>query len=219
MSTICKINVRKSYFSTDSRNQINASEVFIMKQHLMTDLRDIIIGCQKGKRSFQDKLYTRYSSMLFGVCLRYTNTREEAEDVMQEGFVKIYSHIKTYSMEGSFEAWMRRIMINTAITGYRKNKKHMYQQDIDEPVYQEYYKTPDDTAEFNKEELMGAIDKLPPGYKIVFNMYVIEGYKHKEIAEELGININTSKSQLSRAKQHLQNYLNELGEVKVNYNE
>jgi RNA polymerase sigma-70 factor (ECF subfamily) len=185
----------------------------------MTDLRDIILGCQKGKRSAQDKLYTQYSRMLFGVCLRYTNTREEAEDVMQEGFVKIYNHIKSYSMEGSFEAWMRRIMINTAITGYRKNKKHMYQQDINEPANMEYFKTPDDTADFNREELMGAIEKLPPGYKIVFNMYVIEGYKHKEIADELGININTSKSQLSRAKQHLQNYLNEISEVKVKYDE
>ena len=183
----------------------------------MTELRDIILGCQKGKRSAQDKLYTRYSGMLYGVCLRYTNTREEAEDVMQEGWVKIYSHIKSYSMEGSFEAWMRRIMINTAITGYRKNKKHMYKQDIDDPVNMEFYKTPDDNLDFNREELMKAISQLPPGYKQVFNMYVIEGYKHKEIAEQLGININTSKSQLSRAKQHLQSYLAELSEIKVNY--
>lgn len=183
----------------------------------MTDLREIILGCQKGKRSSQDRLYAQYSNMLFGVCLRYTNTREEAEDVMQEGYVKIFKNIGSYSMEGSFEAWMRRIMINTAITGYRKNKKHMYQADITEPANMEYYKTDGNTTDYTQEELMNAIEQLPPGYKLVFNMYVIEGYKHKEIAEQLGININTSKSQLSRAKQYLQSYLADLSEVKINY--
>lgn len=182
----------------------------------MTELRDIISGCQKGKRSAQDRLYAKYSAMLYGVCLRYTNTKEEAEDVMQEGWVKIYKNISSYSMEGSFEGWMRRIMVNTAITGYRKNKKHMYQSDITDPINHEHYKTPENTADYTQEELLNAIEQLPPGYKLVFNMYVIEGYKHKEIAEQLGVNINTSKSQLSRAKQHLQNYLTELSAVKVN---
>ena len=93
----------------------------------------------------------------------------------------------------------------------------MYQQDIEEPANMEYYKTPADNADFTQEELMKAIEQLPPGYKMIFNMYVIEGYKHKEIADQLEININTSKSQLSRAKQYLQKYLTELKGVNVNY--
>lgn len=181
----------------------------------MIELTDIITGCVKNKRSAQDQLYKQYSPMLFGICLRYAKSRPEAEDILQEGFVKIYTHIKTYTPGKSFEGWMRRIVVNTAITVYRKEKKRSYHQDISEIEYSKPDSRSEHQADYTKEELMIAIDKLPPGYKMVFNMYAIEGYKHKEIAEELDIDINTSKSQLSRAKKHLQKYLLEMSRVSI----
>jgi len=181
----------------------------------MTELRDIIEGCKKGKRKAQDALYNKYSGLLYGVCLRYTNEAADAQDVMQEGFVKIYKNIGTFNLENSFEGWMRRIMVNTAITHYRRNQKHAFQEDITDMAYSRYDRSPEDNADFTREELMNAINALPPGYKLVFNMYVVEGYKHKEIADELGIDINTSKSQLSRAKKYLQRELLEMSAVNL----
>jgi len=147
--------------------------------------------------------------------MRYTKNRFEAEDVLQEGLVKIFKNIDMYSMEKSFEGWIRRIMINTAITYYRRNKKHAYQEDITDVAYSKYDVDYMGDADFTKEELMNTINALPNGYRMVFNLYVIEGYKHKEIAEMLGVDINTSKSQLSRAKKYLQQELLKLSEVKI----
>ena len=181
----------------------------------MTELSEIIEGCKRNKRKYQDMLYAQYSSMLFGICLRYAKGRFEAEDIMQEGWVKIYKHIGTYSMDRSFEAWMRRIMINTAITIYRKNLKHAYHEDVSESeISGGMFHAEDPTQlEYTAQELKDTIDKLPKGYKMVFNLYVVEGYKHKEIADMLEIDINTSKSQLSRAKKYLQRELIQLSEV------
>lgn len=153
--------------------------------------------------------------MLFAVCLRYTNSRFDAEDVLQEGFVKIYKNLDMYSQEKSFEGWIRRIMINTAITFYRRNLKHAYHDDVDESHDLSYDLGPDQSCEYTKEELLNAIQRLPAGYKLVFNMYVVEGFKHKEIADELGIDINTSKSQLSRAKKYLQRELEEMSKINL----
>ena len=181
----------------------------------MTDLHEIIEGCKRNKRGHQDALYQRFSSMLFGVCLRYTGNQFDAEDVLQEGFVKIFKNIGMYSEEKSFEGWIRRIMINTAITFYRRNLKHAYHDDVDESFDLHGDIGPDHSTDFSKEELMKAINALPSGYKMVFNMYVIEGYKHKEIAEALDIDINTSKSQLSRAKKYLQRELLEMSKINL----
>lgn len=181
----------------------------------MTDLREIIDGCKKNKRKYQDALYQKYSPMLYGICLRYTRNQFDAEDVLQEGFVKIYKNIDTYSQDRSFEGWIRRIMINTAITHYRKNLKHAYHDDVDEAHDLSGKLGPDQSAEYSQSELMEAISRLPAGYKMVFNMYVVEGYKHKEIADALGIDINTSKSQLSRAKKYLQRELQEMSKINL----
>jgi len=153
--------------------------------------------------------------MLFGICLRYAKSKPEAEDMLQESFVKIYKHLGTYTPGKSFEGWIKRIAVNTAITNYRKEKKRAFHQDINEVENSYPDQSYDYNAEFSQEELMKAIDKLPPGYKMVFNMYAIEGYKHREIATELGIDINTSKSQLSRAKKHLQGYLMEMSKINI----
>ena len=181
----------------------------------MDELTQIIEGCKKNKRSAQDRLYHKYSSLLFGICLRYCKSKPEAEDVLQEAFVKIYKHITTFTPGKSFEGWIKRITVNTAITNYRKEKKRSFHQDITEVEYSHPDQKYDHQAEFTQEELMKAIDRLPPGYKMVFNLYAIEGFKHKEIAEKLGVDINTSKSQLSRAKKHLQGYLMEMSEINI----
>ena len=167
----------------------------------------LIEGCKAQKPAAQRLMYARFSGQLFATAIRHTNSREDAEDVLQDSFVKIFRHIKSYREDFSFEGWMRRIVVNTAITHYRKNQKHSRHQDIDDVPA-----TPRDMEnkvdpEFTADELEFAIAQLPLGYRTVFCMYVIEGFKHHEIAEQLGVDVNTSKSQLSRARKYLQRVL------------
>lgn len=183
--------------------------------NVMDEFREIIDGCVRGERIAQDKLYKKFSSLLFGICLRYTKNRMEAEDVLQDVFVKIYNNIHTYHNDGSFEGWLRRIAVNTSITNYRKNLKHAYQDDIDDVVRMKDEPMMVQDLEFTAEEMMGCIQKLPPGYKTVFNLYVVEGFMHKEIGDMLGIDVNTSKSQLSRAKTYLQKELEAISKIKI----
>lgn len=179
------------------------------------DQEEIIAGCINGKRKAQDAFFHKYNGLLFGVCLRYAKNRFEAQDVLQEGLVKIYKNMGMYSPGKSFEGWIRRIMINTAITYYRKMQKHAYHEDVSEVSVSTSESELFSECEFTKEELLNTISELPTGYRTVFNLYVIEGFKHKEIADQLGIDINTSKSQLSRAKKLLQQKLNDLSAIKL----
>jgi RNA polymerase sigma-70 factor (ECF subfamily) len=181
----------------------------------MKDIQPIIDGCMRGERAAQDRLYKKFSSLLYGICLRYARNKMEAQDVLQEVFVKIYNNIQSYHNEGSFEGWLRRIAVNTSITNYRKNLKHAYQQDVDELVRTHDEPLHIEDLEFTAEEMMQCIDRLPIGYKTVFNLYVIEGFMHKEISDMLGIDVNTSKSQLSRAKTHLQRELKNIATIKI----
>ena len=171
------------------------------------EVKQLIEGCKRRKPAAQRALYARFSGQLFATAIRYTNGRQDAEDVLQDSFVKIFKHIDSYRKDFSFEGWMRRIVVNTAITQYRRNLKHTNHQDIDD-----VHATPRDLEnehdpEFTADELESAIAQLPLGYRTVFCMYVIEGYKHQEIADQLGIDVNTSKSQLSRARKYLQRVL------------
>lgn len=166
-------------------------------------------------RKAQKLLYDKYSSLFLGICMRYANSRDEAEDILQDGFVKIFMNIKQYRGEGSFEGWMKRVLINTAISNYRSNLKYYYHADIDEIKKTEIDESSVDNSEFSKEELLKVINSLPEGFKIVFNLYAIEGYKHKEIGEMLDIDIGTSKSQYSRAKALIQKKLLDLAKEKV----
>ena len=171
------------------------------------EIKRLIEGCKAQRPSAQRELYARFSGQLFATAIRHTNAREDAEDVLQDSFVKIFKHIKSYRQDFSFEGWMRRIVVNTAITHYRRNLKHRHHQDIDE-----VHATPRDLEnvndlEFTADELEFAIAQLPIGYRTVFCMYVIEGFKHQEIADKLGVDVNTSKSQLSRARKYLQRVL------------
>ena len=163
---------------------------------------DLIAGCINGDRKMQYELYQRYSPKMFGVCLRYAGNTEEAEDVLQEGFIKIFKKIGSFRSEGSFEGWIRRIFVNTAIEHFRRKS---YLQPITEreesTIEGQYVSVLDTLAE---KDIIKLVQQLSPGYRTVFNMYVVEGYTHKEVAGMLGISEGTSKSQLSRAKVILQ---------------
>jgi RNA polymerase sigma factor (sigma-70 family) len=185
---------------------------------MMSD-QQIIEGCAKHDRKAQKVLYEKYSGFLLGVCLRYSVDKTEAEDILQESFLKIFFNINEFSGTGSFIGWLRKIAVNTAITHYHKNLKHRYMLDIDEYVSVETGTEGFEEDFYTAEELYRVLNELPAGYRMVFNLYAVEGYKHKEIAEMLGIDTNTSKSQYSRARSAIRDKLEKLGKLKVNYSE
>ncbi len=167
---------------------------------------DLINGCKKGDKKAQKTLYDKYAAKMLGVCIRYFRDIEEAEDALQEGFIKIFNNIDKFRNEGSFEGWIRRIIVNTSLNCYKSNLKHYYGTDyeeIEEFIEDEKLKFDNLSVEF----LLKVIQDLPEGYRLVFNLYEIEGYSHKEIAEMLGVSVNTSKSQLMKAKRSLQKVL------------
>jgi RNA polymerase sigma factor (sigma-70 family) len=168
---------------------------------------EIIQGCLENKASAQEKLYALYSCRMMAICLRYTRSRFEAEDVFHEAFVKVFKNIHTWQ-GGSFEGWMRRIFVNTSINHYHQNRKFM---DHVDPAYAENMLASSDNAIANlaNQELLELIDRMPDGYRLVFNLHVVEGYNHGEIAEMLNIAEGSSKSQLSKAKAHLKKLIEE----------
>lgn len=166
----------------------------------------LIDKCLAGDRHYQKLLYKKYASVMLGICARYFRNIDEAEDVLQEGFIKVFSNLSQFKKEGSFEGWIKRIMINTALNTYHSNVKRYFQSEIDDDTLAAPQSSQFD-EEFSSEILMKLIQELPDGYRLVFNLYAIEGYSHKEIAEMLDINENTSKSQLSRARALLQKRL------------
>src|ERR1700712_5497072 len=162
-------------------------------------IEDLVKRCKANERKAQEMLYKQFASKMLGVCLRYATDRMEAEDMLQNGFIKVFQKIEAYRGEGSFEGWIRRIMVHSAIEYYRKYHKMVQLVDIEDAAG----KTSVDalaTSKLATEELMGLIQQLAPGYRIVFNLYAIEGYSHREIAEIIGISEGASKSQLSRAR-------------------
>lgn len=168
--------------------------------------KELIKGCQIGKPEAQKELYRLYSPRLFGVCLRYAASYQEAEDFLQEGFIRIYRNLYKYKSTGSFNGWLHRVVINVALEDLRKNKKRQNQSNLDE-VIDISIDSEDVFDTFGARDIMLMVQKLPNGYRTVFNLYVVEGYSHYEIGEMLGINENTSKSQLSRAKAALRKLL------------
>ena len=165
---------------------------------------EIIRRCLKNDRKAQYLLYEKYAPLLLGVSVRFTGNKAEGEDILQEAFIKIFSNLKDFKAKGSLTGWMRRIVINTAITFYHRNKKHKEHYDVDDLKEKQAGDQGLEDLDFTGEEMLGVIAGLPHGYRMVFNLYAMEGYKHKEIAEELGIDINTSKSQYSRARKIIQ---------------
>lgn len=169
------------------------------------DEQELIKGCIRRERGAQKRLYDIFSSKMYALCCRYVKDSMEAEDVLVTAFTKILDKIDQYKSEGSFEGWIRRIVVNESLTYLRRNKNMYLELELEAANYEPDYQAVSDHLE--AEDLLKMIGELPSGYRIVFNLYAIDGYSHKEIAGQLGISENTSKSQLSRARAHLQKLL------------
>lgn len=169
--------------------------------------KQLIEGCRKGERLAQKELYDTYSRKMMGVCLRYVNDRETARDLLQDGFVKVFTSMDSYTGLGSFEGWLRKIFVNCALEYLRKSDVLREAVDLDNSAE---LVNPDSSviSEMSAAELMKLVQQLPAGFRAVFNLFAIEGYSHKEIGEMLDITESTSRSQFTRAKQLLQRQIN-----------
>jgi len=168
--------------------------------------KELIERCLENDSRAQELLYKRFSRRMYGVCLRFARNTLEADDILQEGFIKVFSFLKEFRHDGSLEGWIRRIIVNTAINYYNSKQNEWSETSIDKA--ESYQSVSEDILEkISTADLLNLIHELPEGYRLVFNLYIIEGYNHKEIAEMLNISENTSKSQLSRARMALQQRL------------
>jgi RNA polymerase sigma-70 factor (ECF subfamily) len=174
----------------------------------LPEIRNIIKGCLAGNRRDQELLYRRHAARLYAVCLQYSGNDDEARDILQEGFIKIFDNLIHYKYEGSFEGWMHRIVVNTALEKFR-SKHNLYRvDDIDQIPECEVIPETEDHAGLEAFDLLEMIRELPPKYRMVFNLFAIEGYSHKEISRMINISEGTSKSNLSRAREILKRKVN-----------
>jgi RNA polymerase sigma-70 factor (ECF subfamily) len=171
----------------------------------------LIQGCINEENSAQKHLYELYSPKMYFVCLRYARHASEAQDMLQDGFIKVFDNISSFKSNGSFEGWIRRIMVNTALNYCRK--KSYKQEQIGIEDYQDKVVDSKAISNMGEKELLALVQQLPDGYRMVFNLSVIEGYSHKEIAEMLNITESTSRSQLAKSRKWMQN---ELEKLKIN---
>ncbi len=178
----------------------------------MQDL-DLIKGCLRQDAKCQRLLYERYAPRMLTVCIRYARQRSEAEDILQDAFVKVFKNLDKFEHRGSFEGWIRRIMVNTALKYYRKLRFQMEQSGLDYSNDKPVHSLAE--SQLSAQELMDIIAGLPDGYRIVFNMYAIEGFSHREIADALGIQESTSRSQLVKARKMLQGLVIERQKVRL----
>ncbi len=180
----------------------------------MTDeneLKNIVRGCVNKQRKEQQQLYQKFYGKMLAICLRYTKNMDQAKDILQDGFIKVYGKIDQFDHKGSFEGWIRRIMVNTAIDYFRKSKKDFILLGSDEALANiasdESDEAEDQMYDFSPQEIIEAMHKLSNAYRVVFNLYVYENLQHKEIAKKLGISEGTSKSNYSKAKKNLKKIL------------
>ncbi|MDN5202367.1 sigma-70 family RNA polymerase sigma factor [Fulvivirgaceae bacterium BMA10] len=169
------------------------------------DLYKLLDSCRKGNRNSQDRLYKEYYAYSMGVCLRYSRSREEAVEILNDGFVKIFTRLDKYSKGLPFKGWVRKVMINSAIDYFRRNEKHYHSLDISHAQYESSSETV--LGQLTEQEIIEAIQSLAPSYRMVFNLHIIEGYKHEEIANQLNISVGTSKSNLAVARSKLKKIL------------
>lgn len=168
----------------------------------MTD-EELIKGCKERQFAAQETLYKRFAPAMMGVCLRYAKDDEQAQDFLQDGFIKVFENIDTYKATGTLKGWIKTIMINTALEYIRKNKSAKLQVPLDETQHFNIPSQSETSSRLATGELLAAIRSLPEGYRTIFNLYAIEGYTHAEIAAQLVISEGTSKSQYARARQQL----------------
>ncbi|HRO75369.1 MAG TPA: RNA polymerase sigma factor [Crocinitomicaceae bacterium] len=182
-------------------------------------LDNIIQGCLREERTSQEALFKFFYSKMLTICLRYTSDRDTAQELLQDGFIKVFEKLRVYENTGSFEGWVKRIIVNTCIDYYRKAKRNPLLYDDDTAFKDEDFELQnidnEDLSELNTSVIMEEIANLSPAYRTVFNLFVIENYPHKEIAEMLGITEGTSKSNLAKAKMNLQKALQ--GKLKKEY--
>ena len=172
------------------------------------DEKKLIQACIKEDKSAQKALYDLFSAKMYFVCLRYARHEAEAQDILQDAFIKVFDKLDSFRFNGSFEGWVRRIMVNTALNYCRKSTYKYENIGIED--YQDKVVNSKAISRLSEQELLGIIQQLPDGYRMVFNLYIIEGYSHKEIAEMLSISENTSPSQLDKARKWVQNVLEKL---------
>ncbi len=178
----------------------------------MRDVGEILKGCRRGKASAQKRLYDLFSAEMYAVCCYYTGSKMEADDIFQEGFIRVFEKIKQYKGEGALGGWMRRIFVNCALERFRRERKIVLYPEVDDRLLDVAYDYTD--AVINEKTLLSFVSELPPRYRMVFNLYAIEGYSHQEVAEIMGISEGTSKSNLARARRILQQKLIQHGFVK-----
>ncbi len=175
--------------------------------------KELIEGCIRENRMCQEEVFRRYAGKMMSVCLRYTRHRMEAEDILQDAFIKVFDNLDKFQHKGSFEGWIRRIVINTALKNY--SRKSFSHEQIGVEYYPDVPVEPSVYSDLGEEVLMRLIADLPEGYRVVFNLYAIEGYSHKEIADALGIQESTSRSQLVKARKLLQVQILKLQKIAV----
>ncbi|MDH6355898.1 RNA polymerase sigma factor (sigma-70 family) [Dysgonomonas sp. PH5-45] len=169
----------------------------------------LIAGCKAREQESQKSLYEQYARKIYGICLRYTANAEAAQDLLHDGFIKVFNSIDSYSGKGSFEGWLKRVFINLALEQIRKDKSVFSTSEDIQELPDIVDESTEEKANITEKELLSMIQGLPKGYRTVFNLYAIENLSHKEIAEMLGINEATSRSQYNRARQILQNKVND----------
>lgn len=166
---------------------------------------EIVSACLRGDSKYEWALYEKYAPRMYAICLRYAKHKEEAQDFLQEGFIKVFENLKNYRGDGSLEGWIRRIVVNVILKSFRKMS---YKMEVRENYLEPATLSADAVSKLSEKDLNQMICELPDGYRLVFNLYVIEGFSHKEIATELGINESTSRSQLMKARNVLQQKIN-----------
>ena len=182
----------------------------------MLSEKDLIKGCKECKIKAQEQLYTLYSRKMYGVCYYYTSNADDAKDLLHEGFIKIFDKIRQFKEEGSIEGWMRRVMVNAAVDFVKKRKARpdavssFEVEDFEEDVIDDSEEEQDGEAHFTQEEMLEAINNLPDEHRLIFNMFCLENYSHKEISELLGIREDTCRSKLRRGREMLRKYLEKL---------
>lgn len=179
---------------------------FQMNDFNTKEERELIEECIQGKSNAHERFFKKYYSLMLGICLRYCNNKSDARDVLQEGFIKVFNNLASFKFEAPLIAWMKRVFINTAIDKYRKDQQFPKFSDISEQIN---LKADNDNilSQMATEDILKCINKMPVGYRTVFNLYAIEGYTHKEIADKLGITEGTSKSQFAKSKKYLRNLI------------
>jgi len=172
---------------------------------------ELIEGCCKGERSAQQKLYDKYSGQMYAVALRYSKMQQEAEDILQEAFLKVFQNVKNFRKDSSLVYWIKRIVVNTALN-HQRSKLYLYPM-VDVSDLKSRFTEEMTISNFNHKELLELIRELPSGCQVIFNLYAIEGYKHHEIADTLNISEGTSKSQYARAKSLLKEWIGKRNEI------